>query len=166
MYWSDCGYSFGIVLCNLITFSLSLLNPVFRLLNTYICSSQCMEPQKQINHLSISIFAITRLRTILTIYRTYFLIRDRVSQMLWTDCYSNWKHMWYHTATLDANHVNHVLHHKEKEKDAPWKWRPDYNGRSLGRLIHQFSSLAYFNITDIKVKHCEEHMSNAARTRW
>lgn len=36
---------------------------------------------------------------------------------------------------------------KEKVKESAWIWRPDYNCISLGGLIHQFASLAYFSIS-------------------
>lgn len=103
--------------------------------------SYYMQPQKWINHLSISIFAITRLRTILTIYRTYFLIRVKRSEQI-ESIYGTALLHWMPTTVIFWQ--LDVLHHKEKQT---WKWRPDYNGTSLGRLIHHFSSLAYFNIT-------------------
>ncbi len=111
-----------------------------------------METQKWNNNLSISNFSHKIFRTRLSICRPETV--QSVCQF-WIQAAAIDSSVWYCTATLDANR----FHHKEKEVSR--KWRPDYNDRSLGRLIHQFASLAYFNISDINVKHCEDS-ENAA----
>lgn len=66
--------------------------------------------------------------------------------------------VWCCTDMLDANRFIARRKRKQSVEDGG-----QINDRSPGRLIHQFASPAYFNISDINLTHCEENESAAQR---